>query len=193
MTKRRATKNDDGEKKSFWTTLPGVLTALATLITAIVGMIVALNTTFGLFSSKPTPSPNLSTVTASAAETPTLVPPPAFTTHFIIYPDSSSFGIEEIGFEFEQGMLPEESIKDFLRLSRVAYGDIETAAGGFDIQFIIHNTGDRPLILDLDQRFFSLIDDQGQSAELIYFCCASKGGILQIGQERTVRLIFGNP
>jgi hypothetical protein len=34
-----------GEKKSFWATLPGILTGLAMLISAIGGLIVALHTT----------------------------------------------------------------------------------------------------------------------------------------------------
>jgi hypothetical protein len=38
------------------------------------------------------------------------------------------------------------------------------------------------------------VDDRGQSAELVYFCCASRPGeILGAGQERTVQLYFRAP
>jgi hypothetical protein len=35
--------NDNGSGKSFWTTLPGILAGIAALITALVGLYVALN------------------------------------------------------------------------------------------------------------------------------------------------------
>lgn len=43
------------EKPSFWTTLPGILTAAGTLITAVTGLIVALNWG-GPPANKPTPA-----------------------------------------------------------------------------------------------------------------------------------------
>jgi hypothetical protein len=44
--------------------------------------------------------------------------------------------------------------------------------------------------LDLNERFFSMADNNGRSAELIYFCCASKGDVLPPGEERTIQLFF---
>jgi hypothetical protein len=52
MTKRKAPKDSSAEKKSFWTTLPGIVTTLTALITAVAGLVVALNSTIGLFSPK---------------------------------------------------------------------------------------------------------------------------------------------
>jgi len=101
--------------------------------------------------------------------------------------------LEQVEFEFEQGILPAETIQDFIRLSRIAYGELEPNGAGFNIQLILHNTSASPLVLDLSERFFSLVDDEGQSAELVYFCCTSKGEILAAGQERTVQLFFRSP
>ncbi len=42
------------EHKSFWTTLPGIITAIATLVTAVGGFLVVLNQV-GFFGSKPEP------------------------------------------------------------------------------------------------------------------------------------------
>src|SRR6185436_14867518 len=114
MTKRKTTKDDSAEKKSFWTTLPGILTALAGLITAIAGVIAALNTTVGLFSPKATPALNPPTSTAlpvsMATETPTPVPPPMFTTELLLYAeDNPNPAVEQVEFEFEQGILPADT------------------------------------------------------------------------------------
>jgi hypothetical protein len=199
MKKRKNKEDGTEEKKSFWVTLPGIFTALATLITAIAGLMAALNTTFGIFTPKAAPSPipvtfTVSPVVARIIETPTPIQPPVFTTQFILYSeDFPSSDVEQVEFDFEQGKLPAETIKDFIRLSRIAYGNFEPSGDGFDIQLILHNTGDRPLILDINERFFSLEDDRGQAAELAYFCCATKGGILPANQERTIQLFFRSP
>ena len=209
MKKQKDTKNTAEEKKSFWTTLPGILTALTTLITAIAGLVIALNNTVGLFSPKMTPTsippaytataplPIMITetpLTAKATETSTPIPPPVFTTQYILYSaDSPSPDVEQVEFDFEPGKLPTETIRDFIRLSRVAYGFFEPSGDGFDIELILHNTSDRPLILDLSERYFSLEDDKGQAADLVYFCCATKGGVLPAGQERTIQLFFRSP
>lgn len=42
------------EQKSFWATIPGIITAIATLVTAIGGFIIVLNQV-GVFGSKPEP------------------------------------------------------------------------------------------------------------------------------------------
>jgi hypothetical protein len=50
---------DDGKKGNFWTTLPGILTALATLITAIAGFLAIMNRETPIVSGPPSPSPTL--------------------------------------------------------------------------------------------------------------------------------------
>jgi hypothetical protein len=88
---------------------------------------------------------------------------------------------------FEPGMLPEANISDFIKLSRVAFGnDHET----FSIQLTIKNTGTRPILLDLNDRYFTLDDDLGRTAALVYFCCDAKGESLAPGGERKVQLFF---
>lgn len=198
MAKGKSSKKDDNENKSFWATLPGILTAITALITAIAGLVAALNSTRELFAPEATPSavPNTSTVapTVAPTETPSPIPPPIFTTEFLLYTaDSPNPDVEQVEFEFEQGVLPAETIHDFIRLSRIAYGNFDSSGDGFNIQLTIHNTGNKPLILDLSDRFFSLVDDQGRSADLVYFCCAAKGEILTAGQERTIQLFFRSP
>ncbi len=64
---------EKGKKPSFWTTLPGLLTGLAAVITAIGGFITALYAAGLMAHSTPTPSPSL-TPTAPVP-TPTMPPP----------------------------------------------------------------------------------------------------------------------
>jgi hypothetical protein len=109
--------------------------------------------------------------------------PPVFKTDYVYPPDI----IERTEFNVEPGRLPEGKIDDFLRLSRIAF-DIKH--GIFNVRLLIKNTGAQPILLDLDQRFFSLEDDQGRAAEIIYFCCKSEGDLLAAGQEREVQLFF---
>ena len=114
---------------------------------------------------------------------PTLREPPDFISGYVFPPDLT----ERIEFEFEAGMLPKEDINDFLRLLRVAF-DVNHQT--FNVRLLIKNTGTQPILLDLDHRFFSLEDDQGRGAAIIYFCCKSEGDLLAAGQEREVQLFF---
>ena len=118
--------------------------------------------------------------------TPTPEAPPTFVSH-IVFDESD---LEQVEFEIETGMLPEETITDFLKLTRVAFGKLESSDLAYSVELRIKNTGPEPILLDLDERFFSLVDEQGQAAELAYFCCVSRGDFLSPGQERAVKLIF---
>lgn len=199
MTRKKSVKDAPEEKKSFWTTLPGILTAIAGLITAITGLVVAINSTVSLFpqaTATATASPvDTSTPVVVTPATYTPFPPPVFTTRFVLYSEASpNPDIEQVEFDYEPGTLPEESIQEFILLDEVAFGILEPDAGGFSIRLVLRNTGEEPVILDLTERFFSLVDDRGQSAELVYFCCASRRGeILGEGQERIVQLYFRAP
>lgn len=70
------------EEKSFWSTAPGILTGIAAIISAITGLIVALNAA-GIITvtspSAPTPAPT-STLTIIPTLTPTLTPNPTLRT-----------------------------------------------------------------------------------------------------------------
>jgi hypothetical protein len=97
---------------------------------------------------------------------------------------------DRIEFEAEPGIVPEETLTDFLRLDRVAFGELGPSERAYSIELRIKNTSTEPILLDLDERFFSLVDEQGQAAELAYFCCVSRGDLLSPGQERAVTLTF---
>ena len=130
------------------------------------------------------------TFTPIPTDTPTLTPtpeaPPTFVSHIVF----DVGNLERVEFEIESGMLPEETITDFLKLTRVAFGELESSELAYSVELRIKNTGTEPILLDLDERFFSLVDEQGQAAELAYFCCVSQGDFLSPGQERAVTLIF---
>ncbi len=55
------------EHKSFWSTIPGIITAIATLITAIGGFLVVLNQ-IGVFGSKHDPKPDEKKVVTGTAD-----------------------------------------------------------------------------------------------------------------------------
>jgi hypothetical protein len=55
------------EHKSFWSTIPGIITAIATLITAIGGFLVVLNQ-IGVFGTKTDPKPDQAKVATGTAD-----------------------------------------------------------------------------------------------------------------------------
>lgn len=193
---KRKNKDNKKSQQSFWTTLPGILTGIAALLTAIGGLVAALSAA-GVFAPQVTPAPATPTLTASLTSTqiptvpPTVTPtpetPPTFVSEFVF---DMTWDIQQVEFESEPGILPTETITDFLQLSRVAFGKLESSDLAYSVQLRIKNTESRPFVLDLDERFFSLEDDHGRAAELVYFCCPSQGEILASGQERVVELIF---
>jgi hypothetical protein len=124
--------------------------------------------------------------TSPPTSTPTPQAPPAFVSYTVFDVGEQ----DRVEFETESGMLPEETITDFLRLDRVAFGELGGSDLAYSIELRIKNTGTEPILLDLDERFFSLVDEQGQEAKLVYFCCVSRGDLLSPGQERAVTLIF---
>lgn len=199
MAKRKVSEKEPEEKKSFWTTLPGILTAITALIAAIGGLLTAINSTVELFPAKETstavPPSHTDTPLPPPTETFTPVPTPVFISRFTYYSEANpNPDVEQVEFDFKPGILPDDTIHDFIRLSSIDYGDLGSDGVAFNIRLILHNTSDAPLVLDLTDRFFSMVDDQGQEAELIYFCCNSRvGELLGAGQERTMLLLFRAP
>jgi len=65
--------SNNNEEKSFWSTLPGILTGIAAILTAIGGLIIALNAA-GIISispdATPTPTPPSAILTPSPTSTP---------------------------------------------------------------------------------------------------------------------------
>lgn len=114
-------------------------------------------------------------------------PRPEFVTEFVYPPDAIERG--ELAIEPGRGW-PAGEMDGFLRPSRVAFGVIDQASRAFQLDMVIKNTTDKPIMLDLSERFFSMADDQGREARLVYFCCRSRGELLSPDQERTVQLMF---
>ncbi len=84
MKSKRSPKQSNNDKQSFWSTFPGVLTALAAVISAIAALLIALNA-IGFFEPQATPT-SVSTVltpsltsTAELTFTPTLAPTASIT------------------------------------------------------------------------------------------------------------------
>jgi hypothetical protein len=91
------------------------------------------------------------------------------------------------------GILPSETITDFLRLTGIEWGTlIEPQDEAFALSFslALKNTSDQPITLDLDQRFYRLVDAQGRTGELVYYCCATHGELLPPNHVREIQLIY---
>lgn len=104
-------------------------------------------------------------------------------TRFVFDPDS----IERDEFSFEPNSASTGQIDDFLRITRLAFGTLNKTNLGFQVDFAVKNTSPETFVLDLNERFFGMEDDQGRAAKLVYFCCPGKE-ILSPGGERTVQL-----
>jgi TIR domain len=79
---------------------------------------------------------------------------------------------------------------DVVRLERLAFGRLSDGSKAFSVRLSVNNTTDSPILLDLTTRFFELVDDRGQQAELLYFCCEATGETLGAGQQRRLDLIY---
>ena len=62
--RKKSDKNTESEKASFWATLPGILTGIAALITAVGGLLAILYNT-GVIGNKPPPPNNIATATVA--------------------------------------------------------------------------------------------------------------------------------
>src|SRR5262245_25579144 len=135
-------------KPGFWSTLPGLLTALAAVATAATGAYVALH--------KPGPPPEPTKQTAPALE-PRFLRIGSFRdavlAEFTVAPPPPSIGDSSA----------------FLRLTDASFGTVDTTRGSspdvFRFELSLTNTTPDPILLDLSSRYFSLEDDQGHSAD----------------------------
>ena len=100
---------------------------------------------------------------------PVMPPLPDFVTRYVYHTNE----VERVEFEIEPGRLSAQGIDDFLRLARMTYGTVNQTSQVFQAEITIKNTDTKPILLDLDDRFFSLEDDQGHSGKLIYFSLVS--------------------
>jgi hypothetical protein len=168
-------------KPSFWSTAPGILTGVAAVLTAATGAYVALHRP-GSIPQRPDslPPPNTSPA-PSASE------PPYLRIGSYPHPDLAEFTLAP----------PPPELTDstgFLRLSDASYGTVGSTPGAgpdvFRFELILTNTTAAPLALDLSSRYFSLEDDRGRSATMLYFCCPAQGTVLAPRQSRTLVLYF---
>jgi hypothetical protein len=96
-------------------------------------------------------------------------------------------------YDYQQGVFPTETISDVLRLKHYEWGRLsELPDEPFALRFTLalQNTTDAPITLDLTERFYTLVDAQGRTGELVHFCCATRGGLLAPGREREILLVF---
>jgi len=112
--------------------------------------------------------------------------PPEFNVQFVYQPQM----IERTEYVTEPDQFPRETINDFLRVTRVAFGRDGQGHQIFQVGLALKNTTEKPIQLDLTERFFGLADDTGRTATLLYFCCASAGDLLSPGEEREINLFF---
>jgi hypothetical protein len=176
---------------SFWTSLPGILTGTAAVLTAVTGIVLALR-------GSPSEQPPAAT-TPAAAVTPAASPtPPA--TNASDSGAARSFvrqGSFRVGAPTEFVVSPQDlglqDVRGFLTLVDAAYGTAtpdEHAPNMFKLELRITNTAPAPLHLDLTERFFTLEDDHGRQATLRDFCCRAQGDLLAPGQSRSLFLFF---
>jgi hypothetical protein len=83
--------------------------------------------------------------------------------------------------------------RDVVALEQAAFGRVLQDYKAFNVIVSVTNTSERPILLDLTQRFFELQDDQGRPAELFYFCCKASGETLGPGQQRQIQLLYRLP
>jgi TIR domain len=79
---------------------------------------------------------------------------------------------------------------DVVDVNRVAFGKLADGTPAFSVRIGVTNTNQQPILLDLTPRFFELLDNRGQKAELQFFCCEAKGEMLGPAQQREIQLIY---
>jgi hypothetical protein len=165
-------------KSSFWTTLPGILTGIAAVLTAVTGLYLAVRATSDGGADV------LSTTShTSSSSAPTS--PPFVRAGSQPVPPSREYQLQNGGIK-----LPDKP--RLLRVKEFAYGSSDGGRSPdiFKIELVITNTSAEPILLDLTDRYFSLADDLGRRAELIGFCCDAQGEMLSPGESRTARVFF---
>jgi hypothetical protein len=178
---------DSGAKPSYWTTLPGVLTGVAALLTAATGLYVAVRGTKG---STVVPKPD---TTATRPDTTVRARNPVASTA-PVFVRFGSFPISHPAeYVVHPGQMALTDTLGFLRLTDAGFGSGDRTGAApdlFKFELTLTNTTTEPIQLDLSDRFFSLSDDRGHRATLLYFCCAAQGELLSPSQARTLVLFF---
>lgn len=167
-----AEESANGKRMELW---KQVVATVGAIVVAGIGAWQAIKLT------APEPGPRISADTlAGPAVAPEFVPDFVF--------DTSDLELAE--FEIDADYRLPGSNQEFARLRRVEYGSLADGSRAFSFRFVLRNVSDRPIQLDLDDRFFSLQDDQGRRAELVYFCCRASGELLGVKEDRQIHLIY---
>ncbi len=85
-----APKPPDAEKKSFWSTLPGLLTAVGGMIAGVAALLNSLNVMGILGGAKPTAVPPIATLSPTAVVSTTLSPTARPTASLLLFSDDFS-------------------------------------------------------------------------------------------------------
>ncbi|MEW5868130.1 MAG: effector-associated domain EAD1-containing protein [Chloroflexota bacterium] len=144
------------------------------------------------WTPEPTQTPTSTpTATITLTPSPTPWPQPNLVTSYV-YNLEYLTGLDE--YRYEEGFFPSQVITGFLQLDQLEWVYINPnqpdEAPAFDLTLKLNNVGQAPILLDLSERFFSLEDDLGNQAEMVYFCCAVHGASLAPGKARLIRLVF---
>lgn len=127
------------------------------------------------------------TPTASPATPTLLATAPSLIVNFVVPQDHLTPTEYEIDPSFP---IDASKVQEFLRVTRVAYGDLDDGRKAYEVRVVVRNPTDAALRLQVDQKFFSLEDRLGRTANLIYFCCATPETFLGTGKERELQLVF---
>ncbi len=170
---------------SFWTSLPGILTGIAAVLTALTGIYLAVRD--GRNERPPASTTPAASEASKAVDAPDSGVAPNFVRHgsFRVQPPTE-FVVSAQDFDLRD-------TNAFLTLVDAAFGTAtsdEHAPNTFRLELRITNTASAPIHLDLTERFFTLQDDHGRQATLRYFCCQARGDLLAPSESRTVLLFF---
>src|SRR5262245_20690300 len=178
-------------RSSFWTSLPGILTGTAAVLTALTGIYLAVRG--GPNEHPPAATAPAPSTAPAASTTPAAidVSDDAVARNFVRH---ASFRVDPpTEFVVSAQDLGLRDTHGFLTLVDAAYGTTmpdEHAPNMFRLELRITNTASDPIHLHLTERFFTLEDDRGRQATLRYFCCRAQGELLAPGQSRSVLLFF---
>lgn len=162
----------------IWTTL-GIIGVLL-----IAGLLVWQIQRPRMVTVQPT-SPAAATVIAAPAAS---IAAPVFTLRYAFAVDT----VEQVELMPDPVMAATIPVSGFLRLTQIEFGVFEREdEPAWNLRLVLTNTSSEPMVLDINQRFFALVDDQGRAAELAYFCCDSQTGeVLGAGKHREMQLMF---
>lgn len=169
-------------KPAFFTTLPGILTGVAAVLTAGTGLYVAFRDSGDASAPHPPPPPPMVSEADGAA----------LTRSYIRFGTLQPAGEPEI--QFRLGGFDLRDTTGFLTVTDASFGTADTTGSRvptiFRFELRLTNTAIQPIQLDLTARFFTLRDDTGRAGTLRYFCCESRGELVRPDATRQIVLFF---